>query len=116
LLFPIDSPLLSDGPQRHSAEIDLQTTAILVADKAERVSLQLQVMREIRRHLAPYNVCETPITGETVISTGLTVDSLTIMDMIMELEDRFDVSIPMNVVAEIRTIDQLAETVLNARR
>jgi acyl carrier protein len=30
----------------------------------------------------------------------------------MELEDHFDVAIPMNVVAEIRTIDQLAQTVL----
>jgi acyl carrier protein len=50
-----------------------------------------------------------------VISTGLTVDSLTIMDVIMELEDRFDVTIPMNVVAEIDTIDQLAETVMRLR-
>jgi len=34
------------------------------------------------------------------------------MDMIMELEDRFEVSLPMNVVAEIRTVDQLAVAVL----
>jgi acyl carrier protein len=34
------------------------------------------------------------------------------MDMIMELEDRFDVSIPMKQVAEIRTVDQLADTIL----
>ena len=93
----------------------MQSTDDLVADKVERVTLQLQVMREIRRHLAPYHAGETPITGETVISTGLTVDSLTIMDMIMELEDRFDVAIPMNVVAEIRTIDQLAKAVLTLR-
>ena len=39
----------------------------------------------------------------------MTIDSLAIMDMVMELEDRFDVSIPMNVIAEIHTVDQLAE-------
>jgi acyl carrier protein len=91
---------------------------VLVAEKVERVSLQMEVMREIRRHLTPYHIGQSPITGDIVISTGLTVDSLTIMDVIMELEDQFDVTIPMNVVAEIRTIDDLAQTVLTlqARR
>ena len=96
----------------------MHSTDVLVAESVDLATLQLKVMREIRRHLTPYHIGETPITGETVISTGLTVDSLTIMDLIMELEDRFDVTIPMNVVAEIRTIGQLAQTVLtlNARR
>lgn len=90
----------------------MHSTDVLVAEKVERVTLQLEVMREIRRHLTPYHIGEAPITGDTVISTGLTVDSLTIMDLIMELEDHFDVAIPMSVVAEIRTIDDLAQTVL----
>ena len=62
-----------------------------------------------------YEVREAPITGETVISKDLTIDSLAVMDMVMELEDRFDVSIPMNVVAEIHTVDQLADTILDLR-
>ena len=33
------------------------------------------------------------------------------MDMIVELEDRFDIAIPMKQVAEIRTVDQLADTI-----
>ncbi|WP_395712430.1 acyl carrier protein [Reyranella sp.] len=96
----------------------MHSTDVLVAGNAERVTLQMKVMREIRRHLTPYHAGETPITGDTVICNSLTVDSLTIMDLIMELEDRFDVTMPMNVVAEIRTIDELAQTVLrlHARR
>ena len=76
------------------------------------------VLGEIFRLLAPYQVGGKAITPQTVISTGTTVDSLTIMDVIMELEDRFDVSIPMNVLAGIDTIDQLAETIVDliARR
>jgi len=84
----------------------------LIAYKVERVSLQMDVLREIRRQLAPYQIAETPITGDLVICDGTTVDSLTVMDMIMELEDRFDVSIPMKQVAEIRTVDQLADAIL----
>ena len=73
------------------------------------------VMQEIFRLLAPYQIGGKGLTPQTVISTGLTVDSLTIMDVIMELEDRFDVTIPMNTVAEIDTIDQLAETLMRLR-
>jgi len=75
-------------------------------------SLQFDVTQEIFRLLAPYQVGGKGITPQTVISTGTTVDSLTIMDVIMELEDRFDVSIPLSVSAGIDTIDQLAETVV----
>ena len=90
----------------------MQSTVELVADNAERVSLQLDVMREIRHQLLPYQVGGRPITGTTVISDGSTIDSLTLMDMIMTLEDRFDVSLPISMIAEIRTVDQLAETIL----
>jgi acyl carrier protein len=78
-----------------------------------------EVMAEICLHLDPFRTDESQvIRGSTVISKDLTVDSLAVMDMVMELEDRFDVSIPMNLVAEIQTIDELAETILKlaARR
>ena len=63
-------------------------------------------MREICRHLEPFQTGEKPITGETVIAKDLTIDSLAVMDMVMELEDRFDISIPLNVIAEIHTVDR----------
>jgi acyl carrier protein len=90
----------------------MQSAPDLLKPKVERVELQMEVLREIRRQLAPYQVEGRPITGDTVICDGTTVDSLTVMDMIVELEDRFDVSISMKRVAEIRTVDQLADTIL----
>lgn len=74
-----------------------------------------EVIREICAHLDPFRVGEMPITGDTVIAKDLTIDSLAIMDMVMELEDRFDVSIPMSVIAEIHTVDQLADTIRDLR-
>ena len=74
-----------------------------------------EVMGEICHHLAPFQIGEKPITGETVITKDLAIDSLAVMDMVMEIEDRFDVSIPMNLVAEIYTVDELADTVLKLR-
>ena len=78
-----------------------------------------EVMVEICTQLDSFRVDDSQvIRGATVISKDLSIDSLAIMDMIMELEDRFDVSIPMNTVAEIHTVDELADTILKlaARR
>jgi acyl carrier protein len=72
-----------------------------------------EVMAEIRTQLDAFRSDDAQvIRGATVISKDLSIDSLAVMDMIMELEDRFDVSIPMNTVAEIHTVDELADTVL----
>jgi acyl carrier protein len=74
-----------------------------------------RVVGEICRYLKTYQAGDRPITGSTVITKDLTIDSLAVMDMVMELEDQFDVSIPLSVVAEIYTVDQLADTVLALR-
>ena len=90
----------------------MNSPASIVPRKLESVSLQMEVFGEIRRLLAPYQSDAVPIAGDTVICDGTKVDSLTVMDMIVELEDRFDIAIPMKQVVEIRTVDQLADTIL----
>jgi acyl carrier protein len=84
----------------------------------ERVTPGVDVMHEICRQLAPYQAEEKPITGQTVIYDDLSIDSLAVMDIIMELEDRFDVFIPITPAAEIHTVDELAGAILRlqARR
>jgi acyl carrier protein len=91
------------------------TTSVLL----RRAPTRGEVMAEISMQLAPFRSDDTQvIRGQTVISKDLAIDSLAVMDMVMELEDRFDVSIPMNLVAEIQTVDELADTILKlaARR
>ena len=90
--------------------IDTRDTSDVL--ELERVTLDVDVMHEICRQLAPYRVEEKPITGQTVIYNDLSIDSLAVMDIIMELEDRFDVFIPINTVAEIHTVDELAGAIL----
>ena len=89
----------------------MNSPANIIPRKLESVSLQMEVFGEIRRLLAPFQTEAMPIAGDTVICDGTTVDSLTVMDMMVELEDRFDIAIPMKQVAEIRTVDQLADTI-----
>src|SRR5262249_1088427 len=57
--------------------------------------------------------CITPeiaakITPETNITRDLSLDSIAVMDFIMELETAYDTVIPLETVAEIATVSDLA--------
>jgi acyl carrier protein len=82
----------------------------------ERMTLRAAVMREIDREFTPYRIDETKgISGHTEIYKDLSVDSLAVMDIILDLEDHFDVALPIGVVAEIRTAAELANAILAQR-
>jgi acyl carrier protein len=61
--------------------------------------------------LEPFNTNGAVLTPETDISTDLNIDSVTVMDFVMEVEDHFDIEMPLNVLAEIRTVAELAKAV-----
>jgi acyl carrier protein len=45
---------------------------------------------------------------ETELVTDLKLDSVKVMNLMLQIEDHFDISIPLNVLPEIRTIKDLA--------
>jgi len=95
----------------------VQGTRAFVADidVLDRASLRDDVLDEVCQQLEPFQPEERPITADTVIYQDLSIDSLAVMDIVMDLEDRFDVSIPINTVAEIRTVQELVDAILRLR-
>ncbi len=61
--------------------------------------------------LQPFNADKIELNGSTDISTDLNIDSVSVMDFVMEVEDHFDIDIPLNVLSETRTIDDLGAVV-----
>lgn len=51
------------------------------------------------------------VSGDTRIVQGLGLDSVAILDFIMDLEERFDVSIPLDRIAEVQTIGELGRAI-----
>jgi acyl carrier protein len=47
------------------------------------------------------------IDGGADLMREIGLDSVQVMDLIMEIEDRLDTSVPVELLAEIRTLDQL---------
>jgi acyl carrier protein len=73
------------------------------------------VLAEIINSLQPFKKLDVPITADTEIARDLNLDSLAVMDLLMVLEDKFDVSIPLNMVPEIATVGQLAKAVRDSK-
>jgi acyl carrier protein len=69
------------------------------------------IVAEICRLLTPYNIDNKPLSAATDIPAELNIDSVGVMDFIMEVEDHYDIEIPLNVVAETRTIAELTAVV-----
>ncbi|MBR1779522.1 MAG: acyl carrier protein [Clostridia bacterium] len=54
-----------------------------------------------------FSVDEDKITEETNISEDLGADSLDVVDILMSLEDEFEMEIPDEAVESIKTVGQL---------
>jgi acyl carrier protein len=72
--------------------------------------------REIVSVLEPFQRHKKSINLETDITTDLELDSLAVMNLLMEVEDRFDISIPLNLIPEIRTVGDLVQVVDQLKR
>ena len=66
---------------------------------------------QICKLLEPFNTNGAALSAETDISSDLNIDSVTVMDFVMEVEDHFDIEIPLNVLSETRTVADLAKVV-----
>ncbi len=66
---------------------------------------------QICKLLEPFNTNGTALSATTDISTDLNIDSVTVMDFVMEVEDHFDIEIPLNLLSETRTVEDLAKVV-----
>jgi len=61
--------------------------------------------------LEPFNTAGVALQPNTDISADLNIDSVSVMDFVMEVEDHFDIDIPLNVLSETRTLNDLVAVV-----
>ncbi|MGY6587574.1 MAG: acyl carrier protein [Wenzhouxiangella sp.] len=49
------------------------------------------------------------VDRDAALTSDIGLDSVQIMNLVMEIEDELDVSVPVDVLAEVQTLNQLAE-------
>ena len=81
----------------------------------ERLSDTREQIIQGLRQIVP---ASAQVTGDTHIMRDLNLDSLAVMDFMLTLEDRFDIVISLEKVAEVETLDDLVGVVdqLRARK
>ena len=71
---------------------------------------------EIRPILERYRQGDVELTPATELSGDLNIDSVAAMDLIMEIEDKFSIDIPMNLVSDLRNVRDLLEVIRQQTR
>jgi len=70
-----------------------------------------EIFTKLSELLAPFNSKNIELKPETEISTDLSIDSVSVMDFVMEVEDHFDIDIPLNVLADTHTMTDMVKVV-----
>ena len=70
-----------------------------------------EILARLKELLQKFNTANIELTEDTDISADLNIDSVSVMDFIMEVEDSYDIDIPLNVLSETRTMSDLVKVV-----
>ncbi len=74
------------------------------------------VFRKICSMLEPLNQVNVKLTRDTDIVADLEIDSVSVLDIVMDVEDAYDISIPVNVISETRTIGELVDAIHKTKK
>lgn len=61
--------------------------------------------------ISPLNKKSIVLTEATTFAADLELDSLTVMDLVADIEDDFDIILPLNMLPDLETIGQVADAV-----
>jgi acyl carrier protein len=70
--------------------------------------MTLETLYEVIARVKPP---EKPLTPAARFVDDLGLDSLTVMELVAEVEDTFDINLPINLLPEIHTVGELAATI-----
>ncbi len=70
------------------------------------------IFAEVCRLLGPFNKRGVTVTRATNFSSDLELDSLAVMDLLAEIEDHFDITVPLNVLPDLEKVGDVSAAVL----
>ena len=66
-----------------------------------------QLWRIVCDALGKFNHAAVPLTADTNITSDLNIDSVSILELLFELEEVLDISIPIDTLVDVSTIGEL---------
>ncbi|WP_417728898.1 acyl carrier protein [Roseovarius sp.] len=77
----------------------------------ETQDLEQEIMQTLFQRLAKFPIKSGELTAETSLVADMSLDSINMMELLMEVEDTFDVSFPLNMMANVTTVQNLADQI-----
>jgi len=59
-----------------------------------------------------FNLSPTDIKNDTNLTEDLTFDSMQLYEMVIDLEDAYDIRLPDEILEQISTVDDVVDTVM----
>jgi len=70
-----------------------------------------EILNEVYEGLAPFAKGEMELSEDTELVGELGLDSMQVMELLLTIEDRFDISVPVNIVPDVVTVGDLARQI-----
>ena len=75
-----------------------------------------QILSHLYEELASITKGRVQVNEDTELVGQLHLDSLQIMNLLLHIEDRFDISIPVNILPDVKTVRDLATQIQELTR
>ncbi|MCC6917203.1 acyl carrier protein [Nitrosomonas sp.] len=72
---------------------------------------QEQITELLCQRLAYFTETRMEVFPETNLITHLAIDSVKLLNLVMEIEDQFDISVPLNTLVDVLTVQDLADLI-----
>ncbi len=69
------------------------------------------IVGEVIPILRKFTKPDAEVTGDSHLMRDLDLDSVKVMELMMELEDHFDISIPLNALPDVNSVAELASEI-----
>lgn len=70
-----------------------------------------EILSDVIRILKKFTKPDMEVTADNHLMHDLDLDSVKVMELMMELEDHFDISIPLNALPDVNTVAELASEI-----
>jgi acyl carrier protein len=70
-----------------------------------------EILDQLFELIRPYSEQSIVLSEQTRIMDDAGLDSMKVMELVMQIEDHFDVSVPLNILPDVTTIGEFAKHV-----
>ena len=71
------------------------------------------ILDQLYELVRPYTEKPIQLREDTDLIEEVGLDSMKVMDLVMQIEDHFDISVPLNILPDVRSIGDLAQKLQN---